>query len=58
MSTAESFRPIAPGAGAARYECVRLMISTIRLRKGSRYGGRKVWVGCPGNLTQIQYATQ
>ena len=26
------------------YECFRLMISTIRLRKCSRYSGRKVWL--------------
>ena len=42
LYNAQYFRPIAPGAGALRYECFR--ISTTRLRKGSRYGRRKVWV--------------
>ena len=31
------------------YECFRLMISTIRLRKGSRYSGRKVWLAALEN---------
>ena len=31
------------------YECVRLMISTFRLRMCSRYSGRKVWLAALEN---------